>query len=82
LRSTQAKDSKLEKTFVKVAEKMREKSRFGHVSNAEVLKKAAQKEDTMVLYRPKILANKFESDVLVYDGAIDKEEMQKWVAKN
>lgn len=76
------KDSKLEKTFQKVADKLREKSRFGLTSNADVLKKASQKEDTLVLYRPKQLANKFEPDTLVYSGAIDVEDIQKWVTEN
>jgi protein disulfide isomerase family A protein 3 len=72
-------DSKLEKTFSKVADKLREKARFGKTSNPDVLKKAGQKADTLVLYRPKQLANKFEPDSLVYDGAFDKDDIEKFV---
>jgi len=75
-----AADSKLEKTFTKVSDKLREKARFAKVSNVpEVLKEAGQKEDTLVVYRPKHLANKFEPDHVVYSGAFDKDDMEKFV---
>jgi len=74
-----ASDSKLEKTYAKVADKLREKARFAYSSNADVIKKAAQKEDSVVLYRPKHLANKFEPDFVVYDGAFDREDIEKFV---
>lgn len=35
-------DSDLKKTFLRYADKFREKLRFGHSSNADVLKKAEQ----------------------------------------
>jgi len=76
-----AEDSKLLKTFDKVADKLREKARFGKTNVADVLKKAGQKEDTLVLYRPKVLANKFEPDFVVYDGAFDKDDIEKFVNK-
>jgi len=72
-------DSKLEKTLAKVADKLREKSRFGRTSNPEVLKKAGQAADTLVLYRPKQLANKFEPNSVVYSGAVDRDEIEKFV---
>jgi protein disulfide isomerase family A protein 3 len=74
-------DSKLEKTLSKVADKLREKSRFGRTSNPEVLEKAGQAADTLVLYRPKQLANKFEPTAVVYDGAIDRDEIEKFINK-
>jgi len=77
-----AEDSKLEKTYSKVADKLREKARFGQTKVSDVLKKASQKEDTLVLYRPKNLVNKFEADFLVYDGAFDKEDVEKWIVDN
>jgi len=77
-----AKDSKLEKTFLKVSDALREKARFGHSSDSDVIKKASQKADTLVLYRPKSLSNKFEPDVVVYDGAIDSTDIQNWVKEN
>lgn len=49
------KDSKLEKTFQKVSDVLREKARFGHSSSGDVAKKASQKVDSLVLYRPKQL---------------------------
>jgi len=76
-----AADSKLEKTFTKVADKLREKSRFGFSSDADVLKKVGQKADTLVLYRPKHLANKFEPDFVVYDGAFDTSDVEKFITK-
>jgi len=77
-----AKDSKLEKTFLKVSDKLREKVRFGHSSVPAVLSKAAQKEDTLVLFRPKLLANKFEPDTVVYDGELDKDDIEKFLTAN
>ncbi len=68
---TQESDSKLEKTYTKVADKLREKARFARTNIPDVLKAASQKEDTLVVYRPKVLANKFEPDFVVYDGAFD-----------
>jgi protein disulfide isomerase family A protein 3 len=76
------KDSKLEKTFQKVTDKLREKSRFGHSSNKDILKKASQKADTLVLYRPKNLNNKFEPSSVAYEGAFDTEDIQKWIEDN
>lgn len=78
----QQADSKLEKTFTKVSDKLREKVRFAHSSAADVISKAGQKEDTLVLFRPKNLANKFEPDTLVYDGALDREDIEKFVTTN
>jgi len=40
-----------------------------------------QKEDTLVLYRPKVLTNKFEDNHVVYDGAFDKDDIEKFVTK-
>jgi len=74
-----AADSKLEKTFHKVADKLREKARFAHSSDSGVLKKASQKADTLVIYRPKIYSNKFEADFVVYDGAVDKDDVEKFI---
>ncbi|CAG7710437.1 unnamed protein product [Allacma fusca] len=74
-------DSKLEKTFGKVADKLREKTRFGRTNNPEVLKAAGQSADTIVLYRPKQLANKFEENVVVYGGAFDRDDIEKFVTK-
>lgn len=74
-------DSKLEKTFGKVADKLREKARFARTSNPAVLEKAGQKADTLVLYRPTVLANKFEPSSVVYAGAFDRDDIEKFITK-
>lgn len=76
-----AADSKLEKTLDKVADKLREKARFAKTNVADVLKAADQKEETLVLYRPKVLSNKFEPDFVVYSGANDKDEIESFINK-
>lgn len=77
----QEEDSKLEKTFAKVADKLREKARFGKTNNPEVLKQAGQSADTIVLYRPKHLASKFEPNSVLYEGAFDRDDIEKFVNK-
>lgn len=77
-----AEDSKIEKTFTKLSDKLREKVRFAHSNVADVRSKANQKEDTLVLFRPKNLANKFEDAVIVYDGAFDKDDIEKFITAN
>lgn len=77
----QESDSKLADTFSKVSDKLREKARFGRTSVPEVLKAAGQKKDTLVVYRPKVLSNKFEPDFVVYDGAVEKDAIVKFINK-
>lgn len=58
------------KSFLKFADTFREKYRFGHSSNPEILKK--QKEtDAVVLIRPPHLTNKFEDSTIKYKGSSD-----------
>ncbi|CAH2102160.1 unnamed protein product [Euphydryas editha] len=61
------KETDLKGEFLKTADKMREEVVFGHSSAKEVLEKAGYK-DNVVLYRPKRLHNKFESDFVEYKG--------------
>jgi len=75
-------DSTIMKTFAKTADKLREDFFFAHSSEEAVLKKLGQKE-SVVLYRPKHLANKFEESQVVYDGKEDdKGAMASWISSN
>ncbi|XP_013115883.1 protein disulfide-isomerase A3 [Stomoxys calcitrans] len=65
-------DSKLAKTFLKFADKNREKYRFGHSSNADVLEKAGE-SDSIVLVRAPHLSNKFEDSSVKFDGTSESD---------
>lgn len=73
--------SDLKSAFLKVAEKLRETTRFALSTNKDVLTKFGH-SDKIVLYRPKHLNNKFESDSVVFDGAANKDAITTWVEKN
>lgn len=73
--------SDLKSAFLKVAEKLRETTRFALSTNKDVLTKFGH-SDKIVLYRPKHLNNKFESDSVVFDGATNKDAITTWVEKN
>jgi len=73
--------SDLNRNFVKVADKLRESVRFGVSSVKDVAEKYGYKNQ-IVLFRPKHLANKFESDIAVYEGAASKEDITSWIEKN
>nr|CAG4641596.1 EOG090X0438 [Eurycercus lamellatus] len=76
-----SESSALKDALVKLADKLRETVRFAISTNKDVLEKLGQ-SDKVVLYRPKHLSNKFESDSVVYDGAATKEALNTWVEKN
>jgi len=61
-------DSKLAKTFLSFADQNREKYRFGHSSNADVLAKQGE-SNKIVLIRAPHLANKFEATVVPFEGS-------------
>lgn len=61
------KETDLKGEFLKTADKMREEVVFGHSSAQAVLEKTGYKNN-VVLYRPKRLHNKFESDFVEYEG--------------
>ncbi|XP_073844723.1 disulfide-isomerase A3 [Musca autumnalis] len=65
-------NSKLAKTFLKFADKNREKYRFGHSSNEEVLEKAGE-SDAVVLVRAPHLANKFEESTVKFEGSSESD---------
>ena len=73
--------SDLKSAFLKVAEKLRETTRFALSTNKDVLVKFGH-SDKIVLYRPKHLNNKFEADSVVFDGASSKDAISTWVEKN
>uniref|UniRef100_A0A1B0C038 Protein disulfide-isomerase n=1 Tax=Glossina palpalis gambiensis TaxID=67801 RepID=A0A1B0C038_9MUSC len=60
-------DSKLAKLFLKFADKNREKYRFGHTTNTDVLDKVGH-FDVIVLIRAPHLTNKFEESVIKFEG--------------
>merc|ERR1712071_59903 len=68
--------SDLGKTFTTVADSMRTRVRFGKVTDKNMMKKMGY-EDKIVIFRPKVMSNKFESDSLVYKGDLKKTEELK-----
>lgn len=72
------KESNLKAEFLKVADKLREKTAFGHSSTKEVLDKQGVK-DGIVLFRPKHLHSKFEGSTAKYDGPASKDDIEKWI---
>lgn len=61
------KESELKLTFLKFADKNREKLRFGHSSAADVLKKYGE-DDAIILLRASQYQNKFEDSQVKFDG--------------
>uniref|UniRef100_A0ABD2WL77 Protein disulfide-isomerase n=1 Tax=Trichogramma kaykai TaxID=54128 RepID=A0ABD2WL77_9HYME len=74
-------DGKLSAAYHAVTKKLREKVRFAHVIAPEVLKKEELKNN-IVLYRPKVLNNKFEPSKLVYEGAESVGDIQSFIKEN
>lgn len=74
-------DSDLQVAFKQVAEKLRERTIFGHSSSDEVLSKQ-DLSDNVVLFRPKVLHNKFEPNSVTYKGKPDADALQAWIAAN
>ncbi|XP_012277222.1 protein disulfide-isomerase A3 [Orussus abietinus] len=74
-------NSKLAESFHAVAKKLREKVRFAHTSAASLLEKEGFK-DNIVLYRPKILQNKFEPSKVVFEGGNTISDVHEFIVKN
>lgn len=70
------KESDLKGNFLKLASKLRERVRFAHTSNKDILKKYSV-SDNVILFRPKHLHNKFEDNHVKYDG--EGESMQDFI---
>ncbi|XP_012062004.1 PREDICTED: protein disulfide-isomerase A3 [Atta cephalotes] len=74
-------DSPLSAAHHTVSKKLREKVKFAHTSMKEVLDKVSHK-NAIVLYRPKILQNKFEDNNIVYKGSDSISDVNEFVTKN
>ncbi|XP_067631255.1 protein disulfide-isomerase A3 [Eurosta solidaginis] len=73
-------DVALAKLFLKFADKNREKYRFGHSSDADVLAKYGETE-RIVLIRPPHLANKFEESDVKFDGSTES-DLSEFIKEN
>ncbi|XP_055689343.1 protein disulfide-isomerase A3 [Lutzomyia longipalpis] len=74
------KETELKGIFLKYADKMREKLRFGHTSVPALLEKYGEK-DAVFLFRASNLHNKFEESFLKFDGD-DVGQLTHFVRKN
>ncbi|KAF2366681.1 disulfide isomerase [Trinorchestia longiramus] len=74
-------DGSLKSVFLKTADIMREKVRFGHVADADTLKKY-DFDNAIVLFRPQVMSNKFEPGFVKYEGIEDKSEIKKFINEN
>lgn len=73
-------DSKVAKSFLRFADKNREKYRFGHSQDADVLKQQGE-TDAVVLIRPPHLANKFEDSTVKFKGSSEA-DLHTFVKEN
>ncbi|EDV56416.1 protein disulfide-isomerase A3 [Drosophila erecta] len=73
-------DSNLAKVFLKFADKNREKYRFGHSSEKEVLDKQGE-TDKIVLIRAPHLSNKFEASSIKFEASSES-ELNTFVKEN
>jgi len=71
-------ESKLKDSFHKVADTERDRFRFAYTSDAAILKKAGYTDD-IVVYVPKKLHNKFESNEFKYDGNYDTDKIKSFL---
>ncbi|XP_058790201.1 protein disulfide-isomerase A3-like [Phymastichus coffea] len=71
-------DSTLSASFHTVAKKLKDKVKFGHVIEKSILEKEGYKNN-IVLYRPNILQNKFETSKVVYEGGDSVSEVHSFV---
>lgn len=74
-------DSPLSASFHAVSKKLKEKVRFAHTSAKELLEKEGHK-NTIVLYRPKILQNKFEPNSVKHEGGDSISDVHEFITKN
>ncbi|XP_022914992.2 protein disulfide-isomerase A3 [Onthophagus taurus] len=75
------KESDLKSTFFKLADKEREKLRFGHSTHKEVMDKYGV-TDGIILFRPPHLANKFEEDMIKYTGEASTVDLHNFITSN
>lgn len=67
--------------FIQAANLLRDSVRFGHVSDEATLAKYSYK-DAVVLFRPKMMSNKFEAGTVQYEGAEDKTDIKKFIKES
>jgi len=77
----ESESSKLKEEFKRVAEKMRETTRFASTVDESLCKKAGHSE-AIVLFRPQHLENKFEDSKVEYKGKADAGDIQKFIDDN
>eukprot|EP00892_Ulva_mutabilis_P006711 jgi/Ulvmu1/4411/UM002_0136.1 len=63
------------KTFVEVADSMRGAAVFSHVVDASIVSDSLPGENSVFIYKS------FDDAEAVYDGAMDKEALKKWIEK-
>ncbi|XP_034937220.1 protein disulfide-isomerase A3 [Chelonus insularis] len=73
--------SPLADSFHSVAKKLREKANFAHTTVKSILEKEKMKNN-IVLYRPKLLQNKFEPHMLKYEGGDSVSDINEFITKN
>ncbi|XP_053984991.1 protein disulfide-isomerase A3 [Hylaeus volcanicus] len=74
-------DSPLATSFHAVTKKLKEKVRFAHTTAKALLEKEGYK-NTIVLYRPKMLQNKFEPNTVQFEGENSIADVQEFINKN
>lgn len=74
-------DSPLSAAFHAVSKKLKEKVQFAHTSAKVLLEKEGYKNN-IVLYRPKILHNKFEPNSIVHEGGDTVTDVHDFITKN
>jgi len=75
-------ESSLHSAFMGAADLLRENVRFGHTADSAALAKYEQKTNTIVLFRSRVMKNKFEPATVVYEGAEDKKLIKKFIKDN
>lgn len=74
-------DSPLATSFHTVSKKLKEKVRFAHTTAKSLMEKEGHK-NTIVLYRPKILQNKFEPNTVKLESGNSISDVQEFITKN
>jgi len=74
-------ETKLKEVFLKVANKLRESVRFAHSSSEDISKEYGF-NDAIVLFRPKVLHNKFEPNNVLYEGTEDLKVFESFIKSN
>ncbi|CAP30096.1 Protein CBR-PDI-3 [Caenorhabditis briggsae] len=71
-------ESKLKDSFLKVADTERDRFAFAHTSNKDIIKKAGYSDD-VVVFVPKKLHNKFDTNEFKYDGNYDTDKIKNFL---